>query len=152
MDHEYPLTFSIDNQELCIPPGASEHASRFLLARQAVKEHLKLTLPHSLPSVKVHEFGSAYSEEFSAFLKESEVAFFMVHDGALPTRGKVVQENASETRAKIILRCLISWLNSQSYNVVLLNHNEYKDTKVSSNDRHCKMARLIPPADHYHDP
>lgn len=125
-----PTNTISENAELCVPPGAAERRSRYMLARKVVIEHLRISLPVNVPSVQLHSFESVQSEEFVDFLEKSSVAFFMIHDGALPTTGREVKQSPLARAAKIALRGLIQHFNKDGYNVALINQNEYRDSKV----------------------
>jgi hypothetical protein len=54
----------------------------------------------------------------------------MIHDGALPMVGKAEEEHALDRRAKVLLRGIIWWFNTNKLNVSLLNRIEFRDSKV----------------------
>ena len=119
-----------DNAELCVPSGQAARRSRYMLARKITIEHLRITLGVNVPSVKVLNFESVHSGHFVEFLERTSVAFFMVHDGALPTSGREVKQSSIDLAAKVAFRGLIQHFNKDGYNVALINQNEYRDSKV----------------------
>lgn len=102
-----------------------------MMARQVAIEHLRITLGVNTGGVQLHRFESVHSQEFLDFLEKSSVAFFMVHDGSLPTTGPEVKETSKA--AKIAFRGLIQHFNKNDFNVALINQNQYRDSKVCPN-------------------
>ena len=98
------------------------------MARQVAIEHLRITLGFNKAAVQLHRFESVHSQDFVDFLENSSVAFFMVHDGSLPTTGPEVKETSKA--AKIAFRGLIQHFNKNDFNVALINQNQYRDSKV----------------------
>lgn len=126
-----PITnTTTDNAELCVPAGAAARRSRYLMARKVVIDHLRISLGVNIPSVQVHNFESVHSGHFVDFLEKSSVAFFMIHDGSLPTSGREVKQSSIDLAAKVAFRGLIQHFNKDGYNVALINQNEYRDSKV----------------------
>lgn len=80
----FHVVFFADNARLCIPPSApSTLNSRYLLAREAIIQHLSHNLNHVNPRVKIKVFDGYELETFRAYLASSGAYFFMCHDGAL---------------------------------------------------------------------
>lgn len=102
-----------------------------MMARQVAIEHLKITLGCNTTAVQLHRFESVHSQDFVDFLEKSSVAFFMIHDGSLPTTGPEVKETSKA--AKIAFRGLIQHFNKNDFNVALINQNQYRDSKVRPN-------------------
>lgn len=99
-----------------------------MMARQVAIEHLRITLGFNKAAVQLYRFESVHSQDFVDFLEKSSVAFFMVHDGSLPTTGPEVRETSKA--AKIAFRGLIQHFNKNDFNVALINQNQYRDSKV----------------------
>lgn len=83
----FHVAFFADNARLCIPSNEpSELSSRYLLAREAIIQHLCHNLHRVTPSVDIKLFDGYESEKFRAYLASSGAYFFMCHDGALGER------------------------------------------------------------------
>jgi hypothetical protein len=80
--------------------------------------------------VQIHVFPSLFSGEFDSFLESSPVHFIMVHDGAISNTGKIEDDTDSDRNAKVLLRGMIWWFNAHKLNVSLINHVDFKDSKV----------------------
>jgi hypothetical protein len=157
----FHIAFFANNSRLCIPPDSpSGLGSRYLLAREAIIQHLCRNLQNVTPSVEVKLFNGYLSSEFEAYLASSGAYFFMCHDGASggTSRLDIVQDDLSESdessesdgsgddkdddagddesmpaeevRSKIGFRSMIHWFICQGYNVALVNTLECRDTKV----------------------
>ena len=119
----------LENAELCIPDGLRTiRRSRYLLAREVIKNHLSAHLPTSHQAVEVHTFPALESIEFKEYLLHSSIQFAMIHDGAAKTntRNLVTGDRMSQT----LLRGMIWWFNSHNLNVALINRAEFRDSKV----------------------
>lgn len=121
------------------------------MARKVVIGHLRISLGVNIPSVQVHNFESVHSCHFVDLLEKSSVAFFMLHDGSLPTSGREVKQSSIDLAAKVACRGLIQHFNKDGYNVALINQNEYRDSKVCFIPFRCVRETNMR-ADFHHDP
>lgn len=156
----FHIAFFADNSHLCTPPDAPRIlSSRYLLAREAIIQHLCHNLHHVTPHVEIKLFEGYQSEGFKAYLASSGAYFFMCHDGALSERRLDMAEsdesdsdvdsdledsggNAGDAddeefkippgklRSKNGFRNMVHWFICQGYNVALVNTVECRDTKV----------------------
>jgi hypothetical protein len=135
------LIDSVENAELCIPPGTpGTHRSRYLLARSIIKRHLAVHLPDSHLALAVNVFSSLKCPEFREYLRISPIHFVMTHDGSqrsitsVPAKKAVDNETASvddkDQCTKILLRGMIWAFNTHKLNVALINRIEFRDSKV----------------------
>ena len=84
---KFHVAFFADNAHLCIPPTVpSTVSSRYLLAREAIIQHLCHNLHRVTPRVGIRLSDGYQSEELKAYLASSGAYFFMCHDGALVAR------------------------------------------------------------------
>lgn len=81
----FHVIFFAQHAALCIPPSTPVelHAS-YLLAREAIIQHLQYNLSLVVPSVKITLFDTFSSPDFQQHLASSGAYFFMCHDGAFP--------------------------------------------------------------------
>lgn len=138
----FHLVFVVRHSRLCLPPraGSANHA-KYLLAREAVIQHLQDHLPDVHPSVKISTFESLDCNEFRLYLQSSGMYFMMMHDGA-HTHGRVAHRNAATpdqecykdssdlSYNKVIFRAMIMFSIRTGYNVALINSLSWMDTKV----------------------
>jgi hypothetical protein len=127
----FHIGFIEDHKTICIPPNATIHRNKYLLARAAIIRHLEQNLPESNGQVSVRKFPTVLSSEFVEYLQETGMYFVMLHDGAhtYNKQGGEVEEKQARN-AKTHLRFLVHWLIQQGYNVALMNDLEFVDTKV----------------------
>lgn len=79
----FEIVFFAQNATTCIPAGVdSDLHDRYLLAREAIVEHLTSVALKSQNSLRVKRFQSIESESFEEYLVNSGVYLFMCHDGA----------------------------------------------------------------------
>jgi ATP-dependent RNA helicase DDX60 len=127
----FHIAFVEDHQTLCIPPSATTHRNKYLLARSAIIRHLEQNLPETHGQVSIRKFPTILSVDFLSYIQESGTYFVMCHDGAhLSNKQGGEDEELQARNAKAHLRFLIHWLVQQGYNVALLNGLEFVDTKV----------------------
>jgi hypothetical protein len=125
------LIGNIENSELCIPPEASAtHRSRYRLAREVIKRHLICRLQASHPDIIVNSFDSPECTEFREYLNISPIYFVMTHDGTGKPKTSTVESGISDKFAKTILRGMIWFFNTHKLNVALINHIDFRDSKV----------------------
>lgn len=123
---------SLDHRELCVPQRSPvSHRSRYLLARSVIKRHLSDRISSSHPSLIINSFPSLESDHFKEYLHEFPIHFVMSHDGSNSTT-KNIARTTTETDifAKVLLRGIIWWFNLHKLNVALINHIEFRDSKV----------------------
>jgi hypothetical protein len=127
----FHIGFIEDHQTLCIPPNATQHRNKYLLARAAIIRHLESNLPEKNSQVSIRKFPTVLSVEFLEYLQETGMYFVMLHDGAhtVNKEGGDAEEQQAQ-KAKTHLRFLVHWLVQQGYNVALMNDLEFVDTKV----------------------
>ena len=148
----FHIVFFSSNKTLCIPPSATEqNASKYLLARAIVIRHLQAHLPSVQQDVKVEEFSSYTSPEFTEYLTLHVPYFVMAHDGAGSLQWKekhVTQEDDSSPPQlnpnRAALREMILYFSESGYNVSLLNGLEWRDTKVMALvlERHRRLNQM----------
>jgi ATP-dependent RNA helicase DDX60 len=140
----FHIAFFDCHSELCIPSisTSTETREKYLLARSIIIRHLRKNLAvHS--DIQVHVFPSILSDSFAAYLKETDLYFFMCHDGAsssvLEKRqalGNVLntleeeQLKGHESQTKAIFRKVIYCFVQSGYSAALVNGIEWRDTKV----------------------
>lgn len=72
---------------MCIPSYTPERLhARYLLAREAIIQHLLCNLRTAVPSIEVKVFGSYDTKDFVDYLAASGAYFLMCHDGASPEK------------------------------------------------------------------
>jgi hypothetical protein len=92
----FEIVFFAQNAQCCIPPGIdSDLQERYLLAREAITQHLLSIQDQVSESFRVLRFESPQSEEFSAHLTSSGSYLLMCHDGAFTNRSE--EEGSSES-------------------------------------------------------
>ncbi|KAJ5499011.1 Helicase C-terminal [Penicillium expansum] len=154
----FEVVFFDENASLCIPKGVHRdlHA-RYLLAREAIIQHLISVRVHPSRFFQALRFDSFQSDEFKAHLISSGAYLFMCHDGAFTEqnnddaasdldnsdsesdsdtsdledddqKGSFVDKRGEISRFK--LRAMIYWFVVHGYNLALLNSLEFRDTKV----------------------
>jgi len=133
----FHIAFFNDNALLCIPPGRpSSFNERYLFTREVIIQHLQRQLPQSHPDVVVSKYLSARSEEFERYREATGFHFVLIHDGASKSASAAEPGEGEPDEAKILLRGLIYWFNTQCrLYVALTNRIELVDTKVCSNLR-----------------
>jgi hypothetical protein len=155
----FEVVFFAQNAQSCIPLRAnSDLHERYLLAREAIIQHLIATQAQSLQAFQTLRFESFQTEEFNAHLISSGAYVFMCHDGAFT--GRTENESGSESDSsddggsdsdeseiddhhhdassvsthgeisQLKLRATIYWFSNRGYNTVLINSLEFRDTKV----------------------
>lgn len=79
----FHITFFAKNDHLCVPVGTPDKLRyRYLLAREAIIEHLSKNGPVLGSGQWIKRFSSYRSSDFRAYLQTSGAYFFMCHDGA----------------------------------------------------------------------
>lgn len=79
----FEIVFFAQNATICIPAGVdSDLHDRYLLAREAVIQHLNSVALQSSDGLRVKTFQSFESKSFEEHLINSGVYLFMCHDGA----------------------------------------------------------------------
>lgn len=127
----FHVGFIDDHETLCIPPNATHHRQKYLLARTAIIRHLEANLPESNDQVTIKKFPSVLSKEFLGYLQETGMYFVMLHDGAHTVNKDSGEDEEKQARnAKKHLRFLVHWLVQHGYNVALMNDLQFVDTKV----------------------
>lgn len=125
------LTLILENAELCVPPGISAaHRSRYLLARNVIKNHLTLRLPTTQPHVLINTFTLLESDEFKEYLHVTPVHFVMMHDGSSRSTKTSDGTPNYEQVAKVLFRGMVWFWNNHRLNVALVNQIEFRDSKV----------------------
>lgn len=136
----FHVVFFRDHEALCVPDNArSSTEAKCLLTREILIRHLRLNLPPNQSTLQIRVFSSMHSKDFTSYLTNTGVYFFMCHDGAA-TGASTTYGSASnnETRSKpparlrnkIAFRYMIYEFIRQGYNVALVNGLEWKDSKV----------------------
>ncbi|KAJ5782615.1 hypothetical protein N7457_004389 [Penicillium paradoxum] len=154
----FQVVFFTQNTPLCIPPGIhGDLHKRYLLAREAIIQHL-LSIPiHSSQYFQAFRFESYQSEEFKAHLINSGAYMFMCHDGAFSGYNKddpVDDTDSSDSETsdldsnsedddhkdlyvdeqgepeRLRLRRMIYWIVAHGINVALINSLVFRDTKI----------------------
>ena len=83
----FEIIFFAQNAPLCIPAYAdAEIHDRYLLAREAIIQHLISISLQSTNRLRVKQFESYLSKSFETHLIKSGVYLFMCHDGAVATQ------------------------------------------------------------------
>ena len=137
------IVFFTEHENLCVPRNTSTpNKPKYFLARAAIIRHLQANLGKAHPSIEIHVFASAHSQDFLDFLEVSGVYFVMSHDGAnlVPTsEDSAIQALSDEAKDDVekqelsrrrSFRTMICSLITQGYNVALINGLEWQDTKV----------------------
>ncbi|KAL4912359.1 DEAD/DEAH box helicase [Aspergillus aurantiobrunneus] len=127
----FHIVFFTDHAQICVPPNAHEALwPKYLLAREAVQQHLVQKLQTTIPSIQVRRFASYRCGEFEGYLHSVGAYFLMCHDG---TAGRYSNSASSNTwPAKIMLRSMIHWFVLHGYNISILNSLDCRDSKVIS--------------------
>ncbi|KIX99109.1 uncharacterized protein Z520_05570 [Fonsecaea multimorphosa CBS 102226] len=82
---KFHVVFFSKHACMCIPQNIPGHLhSRYLLAREAMIQHLSSNLPLSVPSIEVKTFDSYSTHDFDEYLASTGAYFFMCHDGSFP--------------------------------------------------------------------
>ncbi|OQU93957.1 hypothetical protein CLAIMM_00390 [Cladophialophora immunda] len=82
---KFSVVFFGKHARMCIPQNTPAHLhSRYLLAREAIIQHLSCNLPLTVPSIEVKVFDSHSSRDFDEYLISAGAYFFMCHDGSFP--------------------------------------------------------------------
>jgi hypothetical protein len=159
----FQVVFFDQNAPLCIPLGVhSDLHDRYLLAREAIIQHLIAVRVQPSQFFQALRFDSYESDEFKAHLISSGAYLFMCHDGASSPYSK--DDTASDTDtsdsesesssdeledgpskdsyvdkrgeiSRFTFRMMIYWFVEQGYNLSLINSLEFRDTKVSLRKR-----------------
>ena len=80
----FEIVFFDCNARFCIPAGTSDdNNDRYLLAREAIIQHLVTISQDNEHGFGVHMFESYHSESFEEHLLDSGAFVFMCHEGAL---------------------------------------------------------------------
>jgi len=144
----FHLAFFDDYQDVCVPQEVSvANIEKYLLARSAIIRHLQVNLDEVHPDIQVHRFSSTSSEDFSEYLRTTDIYFVLCHDGA---SGKDLRKRAildknlnvlhreekeqteRQKSYKAWYRTLIYGLMKRGYSTALINGLEWRDTKVET--------------------
>ncbi|KAL4807595.1 DEAD/DEAH box helicase [Aspergillus unguis] len=159
----FHVVFFSDHSQVCIPPGTDERLwPKFLLAREAIYQHLLQNLPVAVPLIQVRRFETYRCGGFYQYLQSVGAYFLMCHDGTSPVLGgnlermiksaggseDLLSDGDSESSSseepsdpsrclcklssKLRLRSMIHWFVLHGYNVSILNSLECRDSKVLS--------------------
>ena len=158
---KFHVVFFQNNASLCVPPFSLPYLrSKYLLAREAIIQHLQNNLKVAASSIAVNIFGSYETPAFKEYLQESGTYFFMCHDGS-SSEVETTTDSDSESDSTIEFenlgaddeddtdseeayrwipmnthiwdfRIMINWFIRQRYNIALIDGLECRDTKVSS--------------------
>ncbi|KAJ5772626.1 DEAD/DEAH box helicase, partial [Penicillium odoratum] len=154
------IVFFDQSAQLCVPTAIDRALhDRYLLAREAIIQHLisiSLRSPHCL---RVRKFQSFRSMKFEEHLVKSGAYLFMCHDGASENQvdgdekgsedsgsegtesddssEEEVDENRFEVSpckesSRVEFRRMIHWFIARGRNISLINSLEFRDTKVMS--------------------
>jgi hypothetical protein len=157
----FEVVFFAQNAQSCIPPGSNKDShEKYLLAREAIIQHLISTCAQTSQSFQALRFESLQSEQFNAHLISSGAYLFMCHDGAYTERTKSAVSSDSDSSdwsgsdsdeseledhrdasgstrgetSQLKFRAMIRWFANRGYNTALINSLEFRDTKV------CKLS------------
>jgi hypothetical protein len=144
----FHIAFFDDYQDVCVPQEAlPANIEKYLLARSAIIRHLQVNLDEVHPDIEVHRFSSTSSEDFSEYLRTTDIYFVLCHDGA---SGKDLRKRAILDKNLDVLdreerdqpqrqkdykswyRTLIFGLMKRGYSTALINGLEWRDTKVET--------------------
>ncbi|KAL4987838.1 hypothetical protein BDW68DRAFT_177452 [Aspergillus falconensis] len=153
----FHVVFFKEHAQACIPAHVGkEQWPKYLLAREAILQHLTQNLATVVPAIRIKCFGSYRSTEFQKYLQSVGAYFMMCHDGAAPViaseqletcsgddkdedkRGplnmdmNVASASSGPWTTKCIMRLMIHWFICRGYNISLLNSLECRDSKVMS--------------------
>ncbi|PLB45008.1 DEAD/DEAH box helicase [Aspergillus steynii IBT 23096] len=151
----FHIVFFAQHAEACVPPhAAADDKSKYLLAREAILQHLTEHLPRVASSIQVRSFDAYECSDFRGYLSSVGAYFLMCHDGAFSglqplkdessedededegeeyyvSPGEPIVDVASPIRhTSILLRKMILWFVSNGYNIALISMLECRDTKV----------------------
>ncbi|EFR05209.1 DEAD/DEAH box helicase [Nannizzia gypsea CBS 118893] len=91
----FHIVFFNEHSELCLPRNTpSSLRFRFLLAREAIIQHLQANLPASSPSIEIKLFDAYRSRDFASYLFTSGAYFIMCHDGVFARRESFSDHNS----------------------------------------------------------
>lgn len=154
----FHVVFFSEHAEMCVPPNIPVYLrSRYLLAREAILQHLAYSLPSNV-SIKVRTFESYRAADFIDYLTERGIYFIMCHDGSFLqsdiaydhdhelggeplknySQASFGKSSLSERDSaltgkylkKVVSRSMIYWFIRGGYNIALINSVECRDTKV----------------------
>jgi len=81
----FRVVFFSKHVHMCVPQNTPvELRSRYLLAREAIIQHLSCNLALTVPSIEVKAFDTYWSNDFAEYLASRGAYFFMCHDGSFP--------------------------------------------------------------------
>ncbi|KAI9039192.1 putative DEAD/DEAH box helicase [Aspergillus affinis] len=157
----FHIIFFARHARACVPPHATaDSKQKYLVAREAIFQHLSRHLTDSASSIQVHSFDTFDSSNFKTYLASVGVYFLMCHDGAFSRLGlldegvkadedvkdaildeddsddssisdPIIASHSSEVwSTSILFREMIHWFVSNGYNVALISMLECRDTKV----------------------
>ncbi|PLN77281.1 hypothetical protein BDW42DRAFT_198545 [Aspergillus taichungensis] len=144
----FHVVFFSTHSRACIPRDVDETQwPKYLLAREAILQHLEQTLPSATPTIRIKRFKTYKCQQFEDYLASVGAYFIMCHDGASTEAAKGLHltldgdsdsmllsyPSARDSPAwstAILLRSMIHWSICHGYNVALLNNLECHDTKV----------------------
>ncbi|OAP63865.1 hypothetical protein AYL99_03092 [Fonsecaea erecta] len=100
---KFNVVFFNNQAHMCIPQNTPAHLhSRYLLAREAIIQHLSCNLPLTVPFIEVKTFESYLSHDFDEYLATTGAYFFMCHDGSFPRSGIQDEFEGSSTEEEKI--------------------------------------------------
>ncbi|EXJ74403.1 uncharacterized protein A1O5_02699 [Cladophialophora psammophila CBS 110553] len=93
---KFHVVFFSRNARMCLPRDTTAHLrTRYLLAREAIIQHLSCNLPLTVPYVEVKVFDSYWSSDFEEYLASTGAYFFLCHDGSFPRSDKQDKDDDS---------------------------------------------------------
>ncbi|KAJ5340845.1 hypothetical protein N7541_009969 [Penicillium brevicompactum] len=156
----FDIVFFAENAQCCIPPMADSGShDKYLLAREAITQHLISIQGQVSPPFQVLKFRDIRSRDFGAYLNSCGAYLFICHDGAVAATTRVAYtdtdtesdvslstdidkgglEDEGDTASftaphaetsKLKLRAMIHCFSDCGYNTALINSLEFLDTKV----------------------
>ncbi|KAL4973435.1 hypothetical protein BDW66DRAFT_168658 [Aspergillus desertorum] len=159
----FHIVFFKEHAQACIPTEVGkEQWPKYLLAREAILQHLAQNLATAVPAIQLKCFTSYRSTEFQRYLQSAGAYFLMCHDGAAPgiaaeqlgtcsgsdgdgdkidfsNMDRSIPSASSEAwTTKGIMRFMVHWFMCRGYNISLLNSLEFRDSKCPGLDRSMK--------------
>lgn len=136
----FDIVFFEAHSDLCIPAGATSNASKYLLARRVIINHLQ----HHGDSVNSYVFIDSDDSRFSEYLQDSAVYFGMCSDGAsykyLKQKALHLQNHAvrndtnesgySDDQADRLRENIYKLMHVNALDIALLNGLVWQDSKV----------------------
>ncbi|KAJ5638305.1 DEAD/DEAH box helicase, partial [Penicillium lividum] len=152
---DFEIVFFDQSAQLCVPTGIDRALhDRYLLAREAIIQHLISISLQSPDCPRVRKFESFRSTKFEEHLVNSGAYLFMCHDGASENQSDGDDEDSEDSESndsseeelsenqheyssckgssRVGLRRMIHWFIARGRHISLLNSLEFRDTKVMS--------------------